>query len=730
LHLLYRHIHAADHRCSPAAAAVLATKSRKGKTNTNTHVAKKHMTVFGYTIIMVKLFSHQRHCMSKFRFPQDFPPHLDPLAPTEPLAGSAPLGNHPLQFEDMHAVQFEQFCWWLLQRKYDIEGCQLIGGTGLAQGGIDLFAYAPDDKEQIIVFECKCWKSLDPIELKNAVQRFLAGPWATPRTKFTLIVAQQTTKKFARAWHDARQELSAQNIIGELWTGLHLTELIRLHPDILVRFFPEVTASMYCNEWMRRVDFMTQLQKALVDERPTVRRLGNEFLGQENQIEADDLKLEHIYSNENNWTIDSPWVHVDALLPSKRFSTGSVAIVVKKQTTSGLTVALSQEWLLKNLLAYEGAPAKNSYRPFIYGPGTPGPDSDVIIDLHSARLQIPSAGLEAMCQAIDKLTPVYIDALRALEQRWGAEGYPFIGRGDNTVVAICSIPSGLWKLMLDFVREHDANDGVSDWHVFDANPHYIKVYTTKSHPNFDLGYHAFIRARNDIEGLCYGDDVVLTWDPPNSFEIFELDSRKWMSCSEARTWLREKLLPEVGRRLIERELRASWPWRRRAQRRALDTIWAQQTRAWDHRELSLTFDERYRSIGLVATVEELQSNMGHGAPKLYLDIDETCSLFRSVIAVMTGERGHVPYISSNLSLRNTCSSHRDIAHALEQRIHEGPSSLSAYEVRHLLSAMLEGLNDDDSWVDPTQKELIYAALKPLMRHHDVVQLFERHSRWL
>lgn len=274
--------------------------------------------------------------MAKSRFPQNFPPHLTPFTPTEPLLGIGPLGNHPLRFQDMHAAQFEQFCWWLLQRDYDIEGCQIIGGSGLSQGGIDLFGYSRDAKDQVIVFECKCWKDLEPRELKNAVQRFLAGPWATPGTKFVLIVAQQSTNRFAEAWNEARRLLRAQNIICTLWTSLHLTELVRLHPDVLVRFFPDATVNVYCNEWMRRVGFMMQLQKALVDERPAIRRLANEFLGQENQ-DTQKLKLEQINAFEDNWTFDAPWVHLDTILPSKRFTTGSLAIVVKKQTTSGLT---------------------------------------------------------------------------------------------------------------------------------------------------------------------------------------------------------------------------------------------------------------------------------------------------------------------------------------------------------------------------------------------------------
>jgi hypothetical protein len=666
--------------------------------------------------------------MSK-RFPQDFPPHLAPLAETEPLFGSDPLGNHPLRFDGMHWTQFEQFCWWLLQRDYEIEGCQLLGGNGREQGGVDLFAYSRADPTQLTVFECKCWKGFEVSKLKAAVTRFIEGPWATAGVRFVLILAQDSIEQFAKAWHDTRQALHARGIVGEVWTGVHLTERIRLHPDILVRFFPDATVKMYCNEWMSRVDFWTQLQKAMVDERPAVRKLARQFVGDEPSETTADSGVDRIYSSPSNWSINTPWVHIDALLPNKQRFSGSVAVVVKKPSTSGFSVAISQEWLLKNLLARIGAPAEHAYRPFIYGPVSPGQDAEFTIDLNSARLQVPPEGLEAMCAALDRLTPVYTDALRALARHWRADGFPFIGRGDDTVVAMCAIPGWVWQHVLAFAREHDANAGDSEWHIFDANPHYLKVYTTKPHADFEPGYHAFIHGRKDIDGLCYGNDVVLTWDPPGSFGNFKLDAGRWMPCSDALHWLRDKLLPAVGQWLIASELRKVRPWRRSAKSREFAALWVDQTRLWEHRGLPLLDNGRFRRLGLVATAELLQGEMGHGAPQLYLTAGETRALYRAIGIVMEGGRGHVPYIESNLDLREECRSHRDLIEALNRRADACEPAPTAYAVRCMLSAMLEGLNDEDGWLEADATEIVFTALRPLLVHHDLVQLYERHTRW-
>jgi hypothetical protein len=664
------------------------------------------------------------------RFPQNFPPHLDPLAQTEPVAGASPLGSHPLSFCDMHSKQFEQFCWWLLQRDYEIEGCQLIGGSGRYQGGIDLFAYARGNKAQLTVFECKCWKEFKATALKDAITRFLDGPWSTPGVRFVLILAQDSLEQFAEAWHEARHALQARQIVGEVWTGMDLTERIRFHPDILVRFFPDATVTMYCSEWMRRVDFWTQLQKAMVDERPAVRKLARQFVDRDS-LDSTDSGIERMYSSPGRWSIGTPWVHIDALLPHKQQFTGSIAVVVRKPSTSGFSVALSQQWLLKNLLARVGAPAEPSYRPFIIGPVSLQPDTEISIDLNNARLQIAPEGLEAMCDALDRLTPVYTDALRALERHWDAEGFPFMGSGDDTVVAMCSISRWAWQQVLAFALAHDADAGGSEWHIFDGNPNYLKVFTKKPHADFEPGYHAFVHGREGIDGLSYGDDVVLTWDPPAFFGTFKLAARQWMPCAEALCWLRDKLLPAVGQWLITREVSQALPWKRAAQRRDLAKLWAERSDLQEHRCLTLLDDERYRMLGLVSTSELLQGDMGHGPPQLYLSTDETRKLYRALAIVMEGGRGYVPYIASNLGLRDNCETHRDLTEALLRRANadELTPSLSAYGVRYMLSALLEGLNDDDKWLAPDAVESIFAALKPLMLHHDLVELYERHSRW-
>ncbi len=162
----------------------------------------------------------------------------------------------------------------------------------------------------------------------------------------------------------------------------------------------------------------------------------------------------------------------------------------------------------------------------------------------------------------------------------------------------------------------------------------------------------------------------------------------------------------------------------------LSILWRQQTGLRDLRHFSLLQDERYNEIGLIATIEELHACMRTSSPRIYLTPHETRMLNLGLVAIIEGGRGHLPFITSSLNLDQVYDSHNGIIQTLNERMSEDLASPSALTIRCLLSAMLEGLNDDENWVEIPKRELIMSSLKPLMFHRDAQQLFERHSRWL
>lgn len=661
--------------------------------------------------------------MNKRLYPNDWPQHLTDDATVTPILAEAPTGCHTLDFKRMESVAFEQFCWWLLRKDFNLIGCQLVGGSGQAQGGIDLFAHDKLRPEQLVVFECKCWEKLNSTELKAAIARFMNGPWCEAGTRYVLIVAQENLGNRAKVWEQESAKLRDRGIECECWTAVHLTEKVQRFPDIIAKFFSPAAAQTFGNVWMQKVGFIERLHKALADERAEVRDIAYQYLKQTATPRQEIEKIHHV---GNNWQIDLPWVHLDALLPDKHTYPGSASIEIKKADTAGLLVVLSQRWFLNNLAGGQAAPLASSYRPFLAGKSNANKSGDAfVIDLENCRLSLPAEGLAELAYVADKFSEIFIAALEQKEKDWGAEDFPFIGQ-DGPYVAICSMPAWLWQKIMDFAWAHDADAGDSEWHIFDKNRYYLKVLTTKPHADFELGYHGIFYLRKNLDELSFNDDVVIAWQPPMVED--ECETRRWMFCGQALQWLAGKLVPAVGKWLAENEARQKGLLGRAKRRQKFTLWWTENACMNDLRTPPLLKNQRYRQLGLVDTVDELQSQMHVKDKKIYLTTAQIKALYQALLVILQGGYGYAGYIASNLGIK--ASSHQEIIAALRGRISQDELTVSNFSLDCVLRAFLAALNDDDTWLDEAWKQAIFTALTPIMAFVDMCNLFKRHTKWL
>lgn len=137
-----------------------------------------------------------------------------------------------------------------------------------------------------------------------------------------------------------------------------------------------------------------------------------------------------------------------------------------------------------------------------------------------------------------------------------------------------------------------------------------------------------------------------------------------MQCTDALDWLRNKLLPAVRQWLIAKEIREFFPWRRVARHKELAAVWDECSQIRERRGFPLIDCGRYRQLGLVRTSELLQGDMGYGSPQLYLTTGERRNLYQALAAVIKGRHGYVPYLASNLGLRDDFGTHLDLSEAL------------------------------------------------------------------
>lgn len=173
---------------------------------------------------------------------------LDYLRENPDSAGQLPVpgtdGEELLPFGSMGWENFERLCLAYAETTAEFVDASLYGTRGHTQQGIDLVLQYPDSKH--LTVQCRRIKALTVTGLTKAVDDFLAGGFAKTSRRFVLATSAETTsptiqdersKQFAR--------LRAKGIEFELWGRDRLSEKLRAHPGLLLRFFGEPWRDLY-----------------------------------------------------------------------------------------------------------------------------------------------------------------------------------------------------------------------------------------------------------------------------------------------------------------------------------------------------------------------------------------------------------------------------------------------------------------------------------------------------
>lgn len=662
--------------------------------------------------------------------PNNFPEHLSENYDAGFSKYIPPVGTIPLKFDWMDSIQFEQLCWWLLKKDNQIVDCQRIGGKGMEQDGIDLLAFDNYDLQTPIVFECKCWKDFTTDKLTTAIDKFLEGFWAKPGTKFTLIIAQaEIGGKLAKQWLIERDRLRKVGIITEhtIWTGLQLTELIQRFPSILSKFFPFASIDSFGNEWMQREGFIERLSKALVDPRPAVVKVAQDFIIESNS----NIELTHEQQSGNEWFIKQPWLHLHCFWPHKQFYPGSALVSFQRDDLKGASITFNQKWLLKNLISTHNAPLEHEFRPFINGvlPDSFSEYEKYIVDLGNCRCSLPKEGVVELAYAADKFAAVFLDALVQKEIAWGAYDFPFVEYA-GIRVAICTMPKNLWLAILEFSQQHDYDNGNTEWHIFSNSRHSLRLYTKENSERYKRGHHGIFHISENLEGLIHGDNVALLWTPPDLVWDTEISPQNWWSCEYALSWVRDQLVPVVMEWTIEQHFkRILFLWARKRKKREKLNIWMENYQIRDLRIKSLLNDNFYKTLGLQKTAETLQNYFSIGNNNFYA-MSELSALYRSLIILLKSGRGYLGYITGNLAIHTEVNDHLEVIAIIENRISTNQLKPSSPIIDHTLRAMLEMIGNDDKWLSEYELTIVFEGLQPLMAHHDRSMLIKRHSKWI
>lgn len=147
-------------------------------------------------------------------------------------------GQSP-RFHEMDDFTFQEFCRDLFDAEPSITSCEIYGGPGEFQEGIDLIAHRFDN-DGIEVGQCKCYEDFQPKDIRDASDEFFKhwDRWSGENVRrFILFVASDliTTLRQKEILLQ-KKRFESCGIIYEVWGASKIRNKLRPHPGIVANY--------------------------------------------------------------------------------------------------------------------------------------------------------------------------------------------------------------------------------------------------------------------------------------------------------------------------------------------------------------------------------------------------------------------------------------------------------------------------------------------------------------
>ena len=206
------------------------------------------------------------------------PEHGVKALPTVTEVETLPLGD--LSFRDA-----ERLFLCLLESEIDVTYAKSYGVVGQKQDGIDVYgrlrppdpavgAQLSGSRRSYVALQSKRVKTVAPVDIKNAVTKFLDGRWpAQSKQFFYATTCDFRERGLDEAVRDAAERLQDKGVEFVPWDGERINELLRSQPRLVDRFFGRHWVGPFCG-----TDAASNLPRTRLDPTET-RKLRGELRG-------------------------------------------------------------------------------------------------------------------------------------------------------------------------------------------------------------------------------------------------------------------------------------------------------------------------------------------------------------------------------------------------------------------------------------------------------------------
>lgn len=290
----------------------------------------------------------------------------------------------------------------------------------------------------------------------------------------------------------------------------------------------------------------------------------NKSLDPINDLVKEKLKLLVVKNNNNNFLKDSvskmigntytyskKYVSLSAFLPTYPDIKGSCLITFARITDCMITI--DNNFILNSIFIGLYTDISFNLRGFMVAQDSNNKEI-YYVQLGNNRVVLLKDELIELCDIIDDLSSHYLSALIKIEKKletYQFEKSRYMEKGYNLI----KINRSLWRMIIEFVNEHDYEKGNTQWHIFDASGNgMIKVFSKESNERYDKGYHVILYPE-PIERIYFSsykypdEEISIIWKPMMDFqrdeEIENFNIRRFWNAEVTYKWLTNELIPYV-----------------------------------------------------------------------------------------------------------------------------------------------------------------------------------------
>ncbi|WP_299410119.1 hypothetical protein [Acaryochloris sp. IP29b_bin.148] len=445
-----------------------------------------------------------------------------------------------LPFELLEPRIFERFCCELIQSKMenepgnDVVDILPIGVSGQQQYGADIFAKENiDSNEKFTLYEVKRVRSYSLSEYKKSVKRFLDNynKWGFEIAEFNLLVAEDISAENIALWQREAYQLSQKSIVYRVIPSSTLNRWTKNFPKLVYKYFHPAWTEMLFGKsaiWHFEKYGIWSFEESASWEK---------YTGPEQTSYGDSLS----YINDH--------VKIHAFLPSLEKNSASCYVEFRNGRFSHVMITLDHKQLVNDFFPASKIPIPDNIRPFLLK----SIDGDgYFCDIGNCRIKLSVDEAKSLCDVFDVFWNEYKQRVKNIESSWRSKYFNY-GTKSAEDIPLLRIKRGLWSLLLDFAKCHDAFNTTGKWSIFDSCPGWLKIYTSSVSEDMEAGHHAFIKPKK-YEGIFndfrwVDDDVVLVWQPPNNFMISQegtvISPRYYWDAETTHNWLKNCLIPQA-----------------------------------------------------------------------------------------------------------------------------------------------------------------------------------------